>query len=73
MRALILTKIFPNRIEPLSSPFNRQQFRELATFCDLEILAAIPWFPGAKVFSRWSRAGRLFQVPSQDRIDGLVV
>ena len=26
MRVLIMTKIFPNRLEPLSSPFNREQF-----------------------------------------------
>ena len=48
MRALIVTKIFPNRVEPLSSPFNRQQFAELAKLCDVEILATIPWFPGAR-------------------------
>jgi teichuronic acid biosynthesis glycosyltransferase TuaC len=73
MRALILTKIFPNRVEPFSSPFNRQQFAELSRLCELEILATIPWFPWAQAFSRWSRAGKLLGVPSVDLIDGLVV
>ena len=73
MRVLILTKIFPNRVEPLSSPFNRQQFAQLARLCEVQILATIPWFPGAKAFSRWSRAGRLFDVPKEECIDGLNV
>jgi glycosyltransferase involved in cell wall biosynthesis len=70
---LILTKIYPNREEPLSSPFNRQQFGELGRLCDVDIWATIPWFPVAKAFSRWSRAGRLFDVPKEEKIDELTV
>jgi teichuronic acid biosynthesis glycosyltransferase TuaC len=73
MRVLILTKIFPNCVEPLSSPFNRQQFAQLARLCEVHILATIPWFPCAKAFSRWSRAGRLFDVPKEECIDGIKV
>jgi glycosyltransferase involved in cell wall biosynthesis len=73
MRVLILTKIFPNRVEPLSSPFNRQQFVQLARLCEVHILATIPWFPGAKAFSPWSRAGRLLDVPKEESIDGIRV
>jgi teichuronic acid biosynthesis glycosyltransferase TuaC len=73
MRVLILTKIFPNCVEPLSSPFNRQQFAQLARLCEVQVLATIPWFPGARVFSKWSRAGRLFDVPNEECIDGLKV
>ena len=47
MRVLIVTKIFPNLVEPLSSPFNRQQFAALSRRCDVEVLATIPWFPAA--------------------------
>lgn len=73
MRALVLTKIFPNAVEPLSSPFNRQQFEGLARLCDVQILATIPWFPGAKAFGKWSRAGRLQDVPTNETIAGLRV
>lgn len=73
MRVLAVTKIFPNSLEPLSSPFNRQQFRELAKLCDLRVLATIPWFPGASVFRKWSAAGRLTAVPRAESIDGLEV
>ena len=73
MRVLILTKIFPNRAEPRSSPFNRQQFAALSRLCDVRILATIPWFPGARRFARWSRAGRLLDVPETETIDGVTV
>ncbi len=73
MRVLIVTRIFPNRVEPLSSPFNRQQFAKLARLCDVRVLATIPWFPCAGAFSKWSRAGRLFDVPERDVIDGIDV
>jgi glycosyltransferase involved in cell wall biosynthesis len=73
MRALIVTKIFPSSVEPLSSPFNRKQFAALGRLCDVEVLATIPWFPGAAAMQRWSPAGRLVDVPREERIDGLRV
>ena len=73
MRVLVMTKIFPNSVEPLSSPFNRQQFAELARLCDVEVLATIPWFPGARAFAGASAAGRLTSVPAREVIDGLDV
>jgi len=73
MRVLVVTKIFPNSAEPLSSPFNRQQFAALSRLCQVEVLATIPWFPGASAFKRWSGAGKLTTVPDFERIDGLPV
>src|SRR5580693_6828761 len=73
MRVLILTKIFPNSVEPLSSPFNRQQFAQLARLCEVQILATIPWFPGARAAARWSTAGRLSDVPGKERINDIDV
>ncbi len=64
MHVLVLTKIFPNRIEPHACPFNRQQFAALAHYAEVDVLATIPWFPAARSFSRWSRAGRLCSVPA---------
>lgn len=73
MKALVITKIFPSSVEPLSSPFNRQQFSALSRLCELEVLATIPWFPGASALGRWSAAGRLGAVPSEEWIDGVHV
>src|ERR1043165_2169176 len=73
MRVLVMTKIFPNAAEPLSAPFNRQQIAALGRRCDVEVLAPIPWFPAARMFSRWSGAGRLTDVPDHETIDDLPV
>ena len=73
MRVLIVTKIFPNCVEPLSSPFNRQQFKALSELCDLDVMATIPWFPGATAFKKWSAAGRLSGVPQRETVDGIDV
>jgi glycosyltransferase involved in cell wall biosynthesis len=73
VRVLAITKLFPNAIEPLAAPFNRQQFAALREHCDLEIMATIPWFPGAGLISKWSTAGRLVNVPRRERIHGMDV
>lgn len=73
MRVLAITKIFPNAAEPLAAPFNRQQFAALREHCELEIMATIPWFPGAGLLSKWSTAGRLARVPRRETIHGMDV
>lgn len=73
MRVLALTTLFPNSQRPLLSPYNRQQFAALSRMCDLEVLASIPWFPGARLFARWTVTGRMHEVPAIEEIDGMQV
>ena len=63
MRVAAITKIFPNAAEPLSAPFNRQQFAALGRLCELEVYATIPWHP-------LRQTGR---VPWHEAIDDLQV
>lgn len=76
LRVLVVTRIFPNAVEPLSSPFNRQQFAALGRLCHVEVLATIPWLPGASLLARTGArtdAARLASVPREDVVDGLPV
>jgi glycosyltransferase involved in cell wall biosynthesis len=73
VRVLAITKIFPNAAEPLAAPFNRQQFAALAKRCQLEVMATLPWYPGAGLMAKWSSAGKLATVPQRDRIAGIDV
>ena len=73
MRVLAITSLFPNAEQPLSAPFNRQQFAALSKLCDLEVLATLPWFPGAGRLGGGSAAGRAVGVPASDVIDGMSV
>lgn len=73
MRVLLVTKLFPNALEPVWSVYNRHQYGELGKLCPVEVLAVIPWFPGATFVARWSHAGRLGAVPEFERIADLPV
>jgi len=73
MRVLVLTRVFPNIEEPLSSPFNRQQLAALAARCDVEVIAPVPWFPGARILGPRHRAGRLTRVPPFWQVEGMAV
>jgi teichuronic acid biosynthesis glycosyltransferase TuaC len=73
VRVLAITNLFPNAIDPLWSPFNRQQFAALGRLCEVEVLGTIPWFPGATRFMKKSRAARMAAAPSHETIDGLEV
>jgi glycosyltransferase involved in cell wall biosynthesis len=70
---LVVTREFPNAEDPTFAPFNRQQFAALGRRCDVDVLAAIPWFPGARLLSRWSVAGRFARVSGRETVDGLTV
>ena len=73
MRVLVVTKLFPNALEPAFSPFNRHQFAALGKLCDVEVLGLIPWFPGAGLLRRFTRSGKITRVPAFETIDGLPV
>jgi glycosyltransferase involved in cell wall biosynthesis len=73
MRVLVITKIFPSSLEPLSAPFNRQQIGELAKLCDVEVLAATPYVPLASLTSIPERAARLSSLPERERLHGIDV
>jgi teichuronic acid biosynthesis glycosyltransferase TuaC len=73
LRVLVITRVFPNAVEPLSSPFNRQQFAALGRLCHVAIMATIPWFPGARMLGARSKVAGLRAVPRRDVVDGLDV
>jgi glycosyltransferase involved in cell wall biosynthesis len=73
MRVVVVTKIFPSSLEPLSAPFNRLQLGELARCCDVEVLAAIPYVPFASALDVPARAARLATLPLRERVHGIDV
>lgn len=73
LRVLVVTRIFPNRIEPLACPFQRKQLAALSRMADVSVLAVVPYVPGASLLGDRMRVGRLRRVPSEDTIDGLRV
>jgi len=74
MRVLALTQIFPNGQNPNAVPHIRRQCVALSRQCDLQVLATLPWFPGAS----WLRRFRVRQedpakIPFEENLFGLDV
>jgi glycosyltransferase involved in cell wall biosynthesis len=70
---LAVTRIFPNRVEPLACAFNRQQWKALSTRCELQVLAVVPHLFGASLLGDRTRVGRLGSLPRRDEVDGVAV
>ncbi|MCS6912251.1 MAG: glycosyltransferase family 4 protein [Myxococcales bacterium] len=76
LRILFVSKIFPNRNKPGWAPFNRQQLVALSRLPGVtvvDVLATVPYFPGAGLFRGRSLAADLLNLPARDTIDGLPV
>ena len=43
MKILVVTNLFPNRLQPTRGMYNLQEFTELARLCELKVIAPIPW------------------------------
>ncbi len=73
-RVLVVTRIFPNRVEPTFGPYNEKQLAALAGLgWDVHVISPVPWFPGASLLPGKSRASHLDGVPRSDVISGLPV
>ena len=75
MRIVAIARVFPNRLEPLEGPFNRQQFRELGTHAGIpvHVLHAVPSLYFSSLLGRPERAARLAQLPDHDVVEGMPV
>lgn len=77
LRVAVITRIFPNRKEPLACAFARQQLAALGKRCDVEVLAVIPrplapiW--AVQALGKSERSLKLREVPERDLIAGLSV
>lgn len=60
MKVLVITNLFPNKMQLTRGIFNKQQILELAKSCELKIVAPIPWHNFSKV-------------PLREKIDGFDV
>lgn len=73
LRVLVITRNFPNRLEPLACAFARQQLAALARRATVEVLATVPYLPGAGILGSRARARRLRALPRRDVVAGVRV
>ncbi len=70
MRILALTNLYPNPYQPLRATFNRQEFRALATYHSVAVIAPISWTE--ELALRW-RSGAKLPANRRTRLDGLTI
>ena len=65
LRVLAFTSLFPNNQQPLHGLFVRERLQALAQYCDIEVMAPVPWAPPCRWlgerYYRYSQVARLEQ------------
>jgi glycosyltransferase involved in cell wall biosynthesis len=69
-RVLVLSGLFPNRVQPVWGVHVFNNIRAVASRCDVRVLAPVPWVP--RVLARGGYA-RYAGIPRSDEFSGLVV
>ena len=68
MKILVITNLFPNKIEPQRATYNRQQMFMLSKLCELKVVAPISWFPLKRFFEGDIKSS---EIPSNEVIEGI--
>jgi glycosyltransferase involved in cell wall biosynthesis len=68
MQILVITNLFPNKIEPERATYNRQQISILSKLCSLKVVAPISWFPFKGLFEKGLASS---QIPKKEIINGV--
>lgn len=70
MKILVISKIFPNKLQPTFGTFVLDETRALALNNDIRVIAPVPWFPRIELFKKWSVNS---QIPDSEEIGGISV
>ena len=68
-----ISNLFPNEYEPQRGLFNLRQFKALSHLAPVTAVAPVAYFPMGRLLARHASAGRVRELPSRGRIDGLEV
>lgn len=53
MKVLTFTSLYPNNQEPLLGIFNQERVKALSEFCEVKVVAPVPYFPAINVNKKW--------------------
>ena len=70
LKILIYSHLFPNNMEPMKGIFVLERVRFLKQYCEIKVVAPIPYFPKIKFFKRWNKFS---QIPKKEIIEGVEV
>ncbi|MBI4605065.1 MAG: glycosyltransferase family 4 protein [Planctomycetes bacterium] len=70
MRVLVVSTMFPSRVQPVHAVFVRNRIARVAERCQVRVVCPIPWFPLAGLLRRYAHRK---EIPREDVIDGVQV
>jgi len=73
LNVLIVTSQFPNSQEPTKGIFSYHIAKGLKSFCDITVIAPIPWVPQSRFTKILPERYQINDIPFQERIDGIEV
>jgi len=73
IRVLIVTNLFPNSQEPNRGIFNYHIAEELQTWCEVTVIAPVPWFPKTKLLKSLTSWHSYGELPEKEQIQDIEV
>ena len=73
MKVLMVTEVFPNHVMPVFGTFCLERARAMRRLTELEVVAAVPYFPRWRGLRRFSRWHAWSQVRGHEQIEGIEV
>jgi len=65
MKILVISKIFPNALEPNFGTFVFDETKALSKIHEVRVVAPVPWFPEVKFFKNWYAYSQIPTEPGQ--------
>ena len=69
MKILLFSFLYPNDIEPYRGIFVAERARFLKKFCDIKVVAPVPFFPNISFFKRWNKYANISKFEINDDIE----
>lgn len=70
MKVLVVSTMFPNRVQPVHAVFVRNRVAAVAKRCNVQVLSPVPYFPFGSLLRKYRHRGNILR---HDRIDGIDV
>lgn len=69
MKILLFSFLYPNELEPSKGIFVAERVQFLKKFCDIKVVAPVPFFPNISFFKRWNKYANILKFEIIDDIE----
>ena len=73
MRVLFITNLFPNAKEPSKGTYSYNIVKNLAKYCDIDVIAPVPFAPGKRLLKGHKASEVSEKLPAMDMLNGINV